>query len=427
MDPASMALLIRLIILIILIALSAFFSSAETALTTVNKIKIRAMADDGNRRAKNVLDVTNDSPRMLSAILICNNVVNLSASSLATVMGVQIWKSYGAGIATGLLTVILLIFGEIAPKTAATVKATKMSLRYAGIIKFLMTVLVPIIFVINFLANSFLRIFGIRSEEAEEVVTEDEIRIMLDESLEDGEIETEEQRMIHKVFDFSDAQVKEVMVPRVDIVMVSVDATYEELLEIYSGEMFTRLPVYEDSQDNVVGIINMKDIILLPNRENFVLRDHLREAYFTYEQKNSMDLFSLMRKDSVSMAIVLDEYGAVSGIVTMEDLLEEIVGEIRDEFDEDEEDLITSVDEREFIVQGSMNLEDACNALGLSYSSEDYDSIGGFVIGLLDHVPEYHETCQTEDGVYFRIEEMEQNRIGKILVRLPEEQETAAE
>ena len=411
---------IQLIVLIILIMLSAFFSSAETALTTVNKIKVRALAEDGNKSAKLVLKITDDPSKMLSAVLIGNNIVNLSASSIATILGVKFWDSYGAGLATGILTFVVLIFGEIVPKTAATAKALKMSLFYVHIIYGLMTILTPVIFVINAIGKGILKLFRINPSQEEDVVTEDELRIMIDESLEDGEIETEEQRMIHKVFDFSDAQVKEVMVPTVDVTMVDVNSSLSELLDIYREGMFTRIPVYEGSSNNIVGIINMKDIVLLEDRENFVLRDHLREAYKTYDTKKTMELFSIMREESISMAIVFDEYGTLVGIVSMEDLLEEIVGEIRDEYDEDEEDLFTQLSDREFIVQGMMNLEDACDELGLSFESEDYDSIGGYLIGLLDHIPEEKETCLTEDGVYLRIEEMEQNRIGKIFIRIPE-------
>lgn len=417
MDPAAA---IQTISLVILVLLSAFFSSAETALTTVNRVKVRALADEGNRRAKLVLKVTDDSAKMLSAILVGNNVVNLSASSIATILGVKLWDSIGAGIATGILTVVILIFGEIVPKTAAHSNSLKMSLRYAGIILAIMNVLTPIIYVINAVGKVILKILKVNPDETAEVVTEDELRIMINESLEDGEIETEEQRLIHKVFNFSDALVKEVMVPRVDVVMVEASSSLDTLLETYSQGMFTRMPVYEGSQDNIVGIINMKDIVLLKDRENFVLRDHLREAYTVIEQKKTMDLFSTMRNESISMAIVFDEYGTFSGIVSLEDLLEEIVGEIRDEYDEDEEDLYTQIDDREFIVQGTMNLEDASEALGLSFESEDYDSIGGYLIGLLDHMPEEKETYLTEDGVYLRVEEKEQNRIGKIYIRIPE-------
>lgn len=419
MDPDAV---IQLIVLVILLVLSAFFSSAETALTTVNRIKVRAMAEEGNKRAKIVLKVTDDSAKMLSAILVGNNIVNLSASSIATILGVKLWDSIGAGIATGILTVVVLIFGEIVPKTAAHVNSLKVSLRYAGIILGLMNILTPVIFVINAVGRTILKAIKVNPDDVEDVVTEDELRIMINESLEDGEIETEEQRLIHKVFNFSDAQVKEVMVPRVDVTMVEVNSTLSELLEIYRDKMFTRIPVFEGSADNIVGIVNMKDIVLLEDRENFNLRDHIREVYTTYETKKTMDLFSTMREESISLAIVFDEYGTVAGIVSMEDLLEEIVGEIRDEYDEDEEDLFTKLDEREFIVQGVMNLEDACEALGLSFESEDYDSIGGYLIGLLDHIPEEKETCLTEDGVYLRVEEMEQNRIGKIFVRVPEKE-----
>ena len=410
----------QLVSIIVLVFLSAFFSSSETALVTANRIRMKNLAENGDKRATKVLKVTSDSGKMLSAILIGNNIVNIGASSLATILATHLFQDAGPGIATGLLTFIVLIFGEVTPKTMATIKADSFALAIAGIIDVLMVVLTPVIFVINKLASGVLFLFRINPAEADTAMTEDEIRTIVDESQESGEIEDEEREMIHNVFDFGDSLAKEVMVPRIDMAFVQVDATYDELIELFRQDKYTRLPVYEDTTDNVIGIINMKDLLLIDNSENFSVRDILREPYFTYEHKNTSDLFIEMRKNSISLAIVLDEYGVTAGLVTLEDLLEEIVGEIRDEYDTDEVDAITQISEREFMVLGATNLDDVSDELGVEFASEDYDTIGGFCLELLDHLPEKNEIVFTEDGVLLKIDEVEKNRIERIYIKLPD-------
>lgn len=412
--------IVQIIILLLLVLLSAFFSSAETALTTSNKIRMRALAEDGDERAKRVLRITDDSGKMLSAILIGNNIVNLSASSLATSLAIELWGSVGAGITTGVLTVIILIFGEISPKTLATIHADKIALMYSRLIDGLMKLLTPIIFVINKLAMGFLFLLRVDPNSGNQQMTEEELRTIVDVSKESGVIESEEHEMINNVVDFGDAQAKEVMVPRIDMTFANIENTYDELIEIFQENMFTRLPVYEENTDNVVGILNMKDLLLCRDKEHFSVRDIMREPYFTYEHKNTAELFIEMRKSSIALAIVLDEYGATAGLITLEDLLEEIVGEIRDEYDTDEEDPIVELSEREFIVLGSANLDDICEELDLDFTSEDYDTIGGYLIGLLDHLPEENEIIITDDDVLLRVDQMDKNRIEKIYIKKPE-------
>lgn len=406
--------------LVILLILSAFFSSAETALTTVNKIRLRTLAEDGSKRAARVLKITDDSGKMLSAILIGNNIVNLSASSIATSLAIKLWGSVGAGIATGVLTFLILIFGEISPKTLATLHAEKISLTYSGSIAFLMKALTPVIFIINKLSLGFLFLLRVDPNAGDLQMTEEELRTIVDVGRESGVIESEEHEMINNLFDFGDAQAKEVMVPRIDMTFADINSSYEELIRIFQEDKFTRLPVYEENTDNVVGILNMKDLLLYEDKEHFSIRSIMREPYFTYEHKNTAELFIEMRKSSLSLAIVLDEYGATAGLITLEDLLEEIVGEIRDEYDTDEEDSILPLNEREFIVLGSTNLEDLCDELKLNFKSEDYDTIGGYLIGLLDHVPEKNEIIITDDDVLLRVEQMDKNRIEKIYIKKPE-------
>lgn len=412
----------QLISLIVLLLLSAFFSSAETALTTVNKIRMRTLSESGDTRAAKVLRVTDDSGKMLSAILIGNNIVNLSASSIATSLAINYFGSFGAGIATGILTFLILIFGEVTPKTMATIHADRLSLSYAFVIDLLMKLLTPFIFIINKLSLGVLFLLHVKPNSGDNRMTEEELRTIVDVSQESGVIEDEERDMIHNVFDFGDSEAKEVMVPRIDMTFVPKDATYDEIIEIFRADKFTRLPVYEDSTDNVIGIINMKDLLLCENKDEFSIPDVIREPYFTYEHKNTSDLFIEMRKSSISLAIVLDEYGVTAGLITLEDLLEEIVGEIRDEYDMDEVDDITRLNDREFMVLGSANLDNVSDELNVNFTSDNYDTIGGYCLDLLNHVPEKNEIILTDDNILLRIDRVDKNRIEKIYIRLPEKQ-----
>lgn len=413
---------IQLLILVILILLSAFFSSAETSLTTANRIRILNLAEEGSKRAAVMLKVIDDSGKMLSAILIGNNIVNILASSLATVLATRLLGSKGVGIATGVLTLLILVFGEITPKTLAAIHSEKIALLYAPIIYYLMIVLTPVIFIVNKLSLGFLRLLRVDPNDKNDAMTENELRTIVNVSHEDGVIESEERQMIYNVFDFGDSLAKDIMVPRVDMIFAHVDATREELIEIFKREKFTRLPVYEESTDDVIGILNIKDLLLYENGMEFHVRDILRGAYFTYEYKKTSELMIDMKQDSNNLAIVLDEYGATAGLITLEDLLEEIVGEIRDEYDEDEKDLIRMLSENEYLIEGSMKLDDVNDALGLSFSSEDYDSIGGLIIELLDRLPEEHEAVITEEGIRLEVESIDKNRIDTVRLTIPEKE-----
>ena len=419
MDAGDIA---QIICLIVLLLLSSFFSSAETALTTVNKIRMRTLSEAGNKKADRVLRVTDDSAKMLSAILIGNNLVNLSASSMATTLAVEFWGSYGAGIATGILTLLILIFGEVSPKTMATIQADKLSLRIAIIIEFLMKILTPVIFIVNKLSMGFLFMLGVKPDAYQNSMTEEELRTIVDVGQESGVIEDEERDMIHNLFDFGDAEAKEVMVPRIDMTYVDINATYNEVIQIFREDKFTRLPVCEESSDKVIGIINIKDLLLLSQEEieNFSISKLMYEPYFTFEHKNTADLFVEMKKSSISLAIVLDEYGTTAGLITLEDLLEEIVGEIRDEYDTDEVDDITKISDREYLVLGSANLEDVSDELGLNLQSDDYDTVGGYCLEQLDHLPERNEIILTDDNVLLRIDSLDKNRIEKVYIKIPQ-------
>lgn len=409
----------QLIILLILLGLSAFFSSAETALTTVNKIRIRSLVDEGNKRAKTVLKVTDDSGKMLSAILIGNNIVNLSAASLTTTLAYNFGGSMVA-IASGILTVLILLFGEITPKTMATIHAERMSLIYAPIISLFMKVMTPAIFIINGLSTGVLFLLRVDPKAKNTTMTENELRTIVDVSHEDGVIESDEREMINNVFDLGDARAKDVMVPRVHVTFADINSTYEELIDIFREDKFTRLPIFEETTDNVVGTINMKDLLLYDNRKEFHIRDILREAYFTYEYKSISELLVEMRQASFNIAIVLDEYGETAGLITLEDILEEIVGEIHDEYDENEEDFIQQISDREYIVEGSTNLDDLNDRLELQLHSEEYDSLGGFIIERLDRLPEVDDSIISDDGIRMIVEKLDKNRIESVHLYLPE-------
>lgn len=413
---------IQLLTLVILIFLSAFFSSTETALTTVNRIRIRNLAESGDAKAITLTKVIENQSKMLSAILIGNNVVNLTASSLSTTLAIHIWGNELVGVATGILTLVILVFGEITPKTLSTLSAETMALRSAKIIYVLMAVLTPVIFVVNQMSLGVLLLLRIDPNKKREAITEDELRTIVDVSHEEGVIESEERKMINNVFDFGESLAKDIMVPRIDMTFISADASYQELLDIFREEMYTRIPVYEDTTDNVIGIINMKDLLLIDNREDFSIRNILRQPLYTYEYKKTSELMVEMRQTFNNIVIVLDEYGATAGLITLEDMLEEIVGEIRDEYDEDEEESLVEVKPGEYLVEGSMKLDDLNDNLGLELESEDYDSIGGLVIGLLDHLPDAGEEV-THDGIHLVVETVDKNRIDRIRMYMPIEED----
>ena len=410
----------QIIILLILLALSAFFSSNETALMSVNQIRLRSLADEGNKRAAMALDILeNQTPKLLSAILIGNNIVNISASSLATTLAYS-FGGYMVSIVTLILTVLILIFGEITPKNYATINAEKITLRYIPIFKFLMTIMTPVIFIINLFSRGVMRLMRVDPDAASKAMTEEELRTIVDVSHEDGVIESDEKEMIYNVFDLGDATAKDIMVPRVHVTFADVESTYDELIEIFREDKFTRLPVYKDSQNNIVGIINMKDLLLYDKNEEFVIDRFLRKPHFTYETKSISDLLVEMKDSTFNIAIVLDEYGDMAGLITLEDILEEIVGEIHDEYDEKEDELVQKISDREYIIEGSMHLDDVNDHLNTELDSEDYDSLGGFIIEHLDRLPVAGDEVITEEGIRLIVEKLDKNRIEKVHVYLPE-------
>ena len=403
--------------------MSAFFSSAETAFSTVNRVKLRALAEENHKGAIRALAILDQYGKMLSAILIGNNIVNLSASSVTTTFAISLWGSTAVGIATGILTFVVLMFGEIIPKTWAMQRAESITLLFGPVIRMLMTILTPIIFLVDKLSNCILKLLHISSEGNNFRITEKELKTYVDVSHEGGVIEEEERELIYNVFDFGDTVAKDIMIPRIQMTTIPLSTTYQELLSTFQSCMFTRIPVYDDDPDHIIGMVNIKDFILVKDKEKFSLKKILREAYYTYEYKKVSDLLMEIREKSCNIAFVLSEYGATVGMITMEDMIEELVGEIRDEYDADEEELIQETEEGKYLVEGGMKLNDINDALNIDLDSEDYDSVGGLMLEQLDRLPEDQETIVLENGITLQACGVQDNRIVKVLITLPPEDE----
>ena len=421
MDPGSS---MQLIAIILMVLLSAFFSSAETALTTVNRHRLRAMSEEGNKTAARVLKLLENPSKMLSTILIGNNIVNITASALATTFTANLFGSRFIGVSTGILTLVVLLFGEITPKTLATMYSEKISLVYIHIIAPLTFILTPVIWLVDGLSSGIFFLLRIDKDKVNDPMTEGELRTIFDVSEEDGVIEKEEKSMINNVVDFGDSEAKDVMVPRADMSVISVDATFDEVIEAFSEDHYSRLPVCDDSKDKIVGIVYMKDLFFFQNQGNgnsgFSVRNIMREPFFVYEYQKTSSIMAEMRNRFVSLAIVLDEYATAVGLITTEDLIEEIVGEIRDEFDMDELQSIKQLSEQQYEIDGFVKLSDLEDSIGIKLESEDYDSIGGYVIELLDHLPGEGETVK-KDGITFRVLSVDKNRIERVGIRIDPE------
>ena len=405
----------QIIVLIILLVLSGFFSMSETALMALSKIRIRHMVDDGVKGAKLVEKLTEDPNKLLGAILIGNNIVNILASSLATTLFVSLVGPSGVGIATAVMNVLVLIFGEITPKSIAKQKSEQVSLKVSKPISIIVKLFKPFIGIFTFISSGFIRLLGGDPKASEPFITEEELRTMVGVSEEEGVLEDVEKEMIFNVFDFADSQAKDVMVQRVDIVAVDSEATYEEVLDVIKTEQFSRIPVYNQTIDDIVGILYVKDLIIAgQNKDGFKVSDYMREPYYTFEFKKIKELFNEMKKTRNHISVVLDEYGGTVGIVTIEDLIEEVFGDIEDEYD-DYENEIEVIKEDEYVVDGSAKLDDISELIGVNMESEEFDSIGGLIIGELGRFPESKEEVNL-NSIRFVVEEIDKNRIKKVRI-----------
>ena len=415
---SSTSSLIQIIALVILLIGSGFFSASETALMSLSRIKIRHMEEDGVRGAKLVGSLLEDSNRLLTSILIGNNIVNIAATSISTSLFITLWGAQGVAAATALMTVLVLIFGEITPKTISANTPEKVSLIVAKPIKIFMIILKPVVGIFNIITKIIFKLLGVDDHGVRPFITEEELKTMVNVSHEEGLLEIEEREIINNVFEFGDMQAKEAMVQRLDIVAIDVEDSYEEIIELFKTEKLSRMPVYEETIDDIIGILNIKDVIFLSDEEivNFDVKKYIRDPFFTYEFKKITQLLEEMKKDKSQMAIVVDEYGGTAGLITIEDLVEVIVGDIEDEYDE-EEDEIEVISSNEFLVEGSTKISDVNEVLGINLESEEFDSIGGYIIGYIKHIPEENEVIEV-DGVKFNIESVDKNRIKKIRIIL---------
>lgn len=415
----------QLIIIIVLIFLSGFFSSAETAFSTLNRVRMRNLEEEGSKKAARVNKILESYSKMLSAILIGNNIVNLTASSLTTAFVIGVCGNAYIGLGTGILTIVVLLGGEILPKTWANLNSEKLALAYSSVIYALMKIMTPVIFIVDLLSKGILKLLHVDPNKKMDTITESELKTYVDVSHEDGQIESDEREMIYNIFEFSDTCVKDIMIPRTNMVTVNADESVNDLIKVFHESMYTRIPVYQEDKDSMIGFVNIKDLFIarISGQKNITLKSLLREAYYTYEYKKNADLLLEMREKSMNVAFVLNEYGSTVGMVTLEDLLEELVGEIRDEYDEDEKELIQKIDDRSYLIEGSMNLSDINDSIGTSLNSDDYDSIGGIIIGQLDRLPEDNESVVLADGTTLQVKGIDQNRILHVLLTLPEPKE----
>jgi len=407
----------QLIILAILIGSSGFFSSAETALMSLSKMKVRHMVDEKVKGAELVHKLVENPSKLLGAILVGNNIVNIGASALATSLAIKYWGNAGIGIATGIMTLLVLIFGEITPKSLAARNNEAVALKVAKPLLVITTLVNPIVIVLTFITNFIIRTFGGRIDNNQPCITEEELRTIVDVSHEEGILECEERQMIHNVFQFGDLQVKDVMTQRTDLISANINSSHEQILKILQVERVSRLPIFDENIDNIVGVLHMKDLFMLNDpKENFNVKQLMRLPLYTFEYKHISELFEEMQKKRVSMAIVLDEYGGTAGMITMEDLVEEIVGDLQDEHDEQELE-IEQIKDNEYLVDGGAKIELVNELIGINIESEDFDSIGGFVIGELGRIPLKGEKIKYHN-IELIVESLDRNRIDKLKVLL---------
>lgn len=421
MDPSQ---IVNIVVFIILICLSSFFSCTETAFLSANKIRMRNLAEEGDRRAKKVEKLLSNTDRLYSSILVGNNLVNIGASSLTTSIVISIFGNSASLVAaaSGVVTLLILVFGEITPKTFATKNADRIALFMSGFVSFICFIFTPVVFLLNIITGFIIKLLGGNKDNGP-TMTEEDLKTIVTVGHEEGVLEEEEKEMIHNVFEFGETEIKEIMTPRINVDSIPDDCSYQELMEIYKRGQFSRYPVHSESFDEIVGVLNVKDLLFFNiDPDEFEVKDYMRDTFVVYEFNEVGDVFAAMRKEHVSLAIVLDEYGVMSGIVTFEDIVEEIVGEIDDEYDDEDDDMIIKLSENEFLIDGSLNLNEVNDKVGTDFDSEDFESIGGLVLGEVSGVPEIDEEVQI-DNVLFRIVKMHKNRIAQLKVTILEEKE----
>jgi CBS domain containing-hemolysin-like protein len=405
------------VVVIILVLMSAFFSATETAFSFVNKIRIQQKADDGVKKAKVTLYVIDNFDNALTTILICNNIVNLSCSSIATVLCLNLFGDIGSAIATGATTLLVLTFGEVVPKCLAKEHCDSFSMSTAGMLRALMFLLKPLVFVFLKLRGLALKIAG--SSEDEPSVTENELKYIVESIEEEGVLEESESEMVRSALDFDEKTAEEILTPRVDVTFISTDDTQEEIKEIILENRYSRIPIYDGTVDHVVGILHTRDYLeSLADGKAPDVRDIMAPPYFVFKSQKLSKILNSFKRTKCHMAIVTDEYGGTLGIVTMEDLLEEIVGDIWDE-DEEIEHNYYKIGKNEFLVNGDIEFEDMLALFNIDEDSIESDSVtvGGFILEHAGTIPHKRESIET-DGFRFTVMEVKDQRIIRVVVKL---------
>ena len=408
----------KLVLFFLCLGLSSFFSASEIAFTSLNKIHLRSMLDKKVKNADKVKKILDSPQKLLNTVLIGNNLVNTLASTLATSVVIKLSKNNNVilALSTAFVTFLILVFSEVTPKNFANQNPDKVALGTAKIIMFFAWILTPVVFVLNLVTNGFLILFGMKQEKKAPVVTESDLKTIVDVGHEEGILKVDEKEMINNVFEFGSSTAKDIMIPRTDVIAINLTTEYKDILNLFKDEGLSRIPVYNESIDNIIGILYLKDLVFNADQSNFEIKKYLRKPFFTYEYKPIRELFKVMRVKKIPMAIILDEYGGTSGIITIEDLVEEIVGDISDEYDENEKQ-IERIKENEYIIDGSTKIDDVNQELNIDLKSEEFDTIGGYLIGVLGYFPKANKIIKT-DGLEFIVECVEKNRIEKVRAKL---------
>lgn len=420
----SGGLWIQVVILFILLSISAFFSAAETALTSISKVRVRHLKEEGVKGASVLEKLISEPKKLLSTVLVVNNIVNIAATSISTSVMVGLFGSQGVAWATAIMTVLILVFGEVTPKTLASNNKEGVSLAVAKILNLSIVIFAPLVFLINLMTTLIFKILRIEDDDPKSLVTEEELKAMVNFSHEEGVLEQEEKAIIDNVFEFGDMKAENAMIQRIDMVTVSADANYDELLNLFKEEKMSRFPVYRGNIDDIVGILNIKDIIFLTDEEEetFKVEDYMRDVFFTYEFKKISQLLEEMKLAKTQIAIVLDEYGGTSGLLTIEDLVEVLVGDIEDEYDEHEDEIV-KISNNEYIVDGSTKISDVNEYLHKDIESGEFDSIGGYIIGYLNRLPIEGEEIELNNFIRVKVLSLDKNRIAAIRMMIDDVEE----
>lgn len=408
----------QILFLVLLVVLSAFFSSAETAMLSVNKVRLMNLKDEGNKHAELVLKLLEQQSKLISALLVGNNVVNIGASSLATKMAIDLWGSKGVGFATGIMTLVVLVCGEVVPKNLAAANAAGWSMKVAPILAVLCFVLTPVVKLLTIISDFVARLN--KNAEGDPLITEGELKLLVNAGQEEGFLDENETDMINSIFEFDETIVKEIMVPRIDMVAINVEENISTVIELIIDAGHSRIPAYEGSVDNIVGILYAKDILKNIDRDfnQWRVKELLRPAYYIPENKKVNDLLTELRQKKVHMAIILDEYGGTAGLVTIEDLIEEIIGDIQDEYDV-EEDLITLNDDGSITADARALIDEVEEALDVTIEDAESETIGGLVFEHLGGVPHQGDEVIFA-GLSVRVSQVTGRRISKVVISILE-------